>query len=423
MFEKHITRFLSLILMVLISVGFIAGVGSAADRIYISMSDYYEAQNVSDFIAKSTADSGFTPEQVQAVKDMSVFSCVETGASIDIYLTEEDKTNETPTRLYFLDSLNDGMDADNITVNTPTVKTVFDNTEDAENPVACETGDNKIESFSEPETITLDFVDILDQLAKQAGDEPFAEAAGLDENYKAILNILMSPVTVTVTEVWSSPLTFAMDGEPSYLNSEDTPTPSTVNEVNALIDLKNVLYIPSNLIPEISISGLTIQDIMSMRQYLTDDLSMDSFSDGPVLGTMDMYVTLKDRAKFDAFSGSYDKEITAEKEALTAALGSDMQLLTLYENYSFLALKDYADDVLYIGYLLMVVFLLVTVLVVLSTMSRLVEEERSQIACLKTLGYSSTRIIMKYVLFALIAMIVGAIVGYFVVVSDYTLIY
>ena len=55
-----------------------------------------------------------------------------------------------------------------------------------------------------------------------------------------------------------------------------------------------------------------------------------------------------------------------------------------------------------------------TALVTLSTMTRLLEEERPQIACLKTLGYSSFGIISKYVLFALVATGVGGGGGYFV---------
>ena len=62
----------------------------------------------------------------------------------------------------------------------------------------------------------------------------------------------------------------------------------------------------------------------------------------------------------------------------------------------------------------MVAFLLVTALVVLSTMTRLLEEERSQIACLKTLGYSSFGLISKYLLFALIATGIGGGGAYFV---------
>ena len=61
----------------------------------------------------------------------------------------------------------------------------------------------------------------------------------------------------------------------------------------------------------------------------------------------------------------------------------------------------------------MVVFLFVTILVVLSTMTRLLDEERGQIACLLTLGYSPFRIIFKYLLFALIGTVIGGFGAYF----------
>lgn len=62
----------------------------------------------------------------------------------------------------------------------------------------------------------------------------------------------------------------------------------------------------------------------------------------------------------------------------------------------------------------MVIFIAVTLLVVLSSMMRLVDEERAQIACLKTLGFSGFTIIMKYIFFALVALAVGGCVGFFV---------
>ena len=66
-----------------------------------------------------------------------------------------------------------------------------------------------------------------------------------------------------------------------------------------------------------------------------------------------------------------------------------------------------------IGIGLMVVFLFVTVLVVLSTVTRLLDEERSQIACLMTQGYSTARIIAKYLLFAFIGTAIGGVGAYF----------
>ncbi|MCD8286644.1 MAG: hypothetical protein LUD50_05410 [Clostridia bacterium] len=414
MFKQHAARFISVILIVLIAVGFISGLGSAGTKMTTSMTSYYQAQNVSDFIAKSTSDSGFTEDQIRAAEDTGLFSCVETGASIDVYIN---KTEDNPygqlTRLYFLDSLNDGLSADNMTVNTPETEAVYDAAGNASNPVAFETADNAITGYSALETIHLDFIDILDQLSRQNGS-----TEGLDDTSRQYLGELLTytDLDVTASQEWASPLTFALDGEPSYLNGLDSDTPVSVTAANDLIDLQNILYLPSSYIPEISLEGYS----PAMQQVIT---GLTGLSAGPLLGTMDMYATLIDRTVFDAFSSEYDAEIDADTASLAEAIGDDVQFITLSENYSFLSMYTYAKDVKGIGYIMMVVFLLVTVLIVLSTMSRLVEEERNQIACLKTLGYSSGNIISKYVLFAMAALAVGVAGGYFVGMGLSSLIY
>ncbi len=57
------------------------------------------------------------------------------------------------------------------------------------------------------------------------------------------------------------------------------------------------------------------------------------------------------------------------------------------------------------------IFFLVAALVALTTMTRMVEEERTLIGTYKALGYSQTRIASKYLLYALIASGVGSIIG------------
>ena len=56
-------------------------------------------------------------------------------------------------------------------------------------------------------------------------------------------------------------------------------------------------------------------------------------------------------------------------------------------------------------------FFVVAVLISLTTMTRMVEEERGLIGVYKALGYSRGRILSKYALYALAACVVGAIVG------------
>ena len=99
---------------------------------------------------------------------------------------------------------------------------------------------------------------------------------------------------------------------------------------------------------------------------------------------------------------------------MTEILGDDIRVLTLYDNYSFKSIISSADKVRGIGNILMIIFIAVTLLVVLSSMMRLMDEERSQIACLKTLGFGSVSIVMRYIIFALVALAAGGGVGFFV---------
>lgn len=67
MFRKQLTRLLSLIGVILISVGFVSGIGSPTDMIKDSIENYYKNQNVSDFIIKSQSGS-FSEEEINKIK-------------------------------------------------------------------------------------------------------------------------------------------------------------------------------------------------------------------------------------------------------------------------------------------------------------------------------------------------------------------
>ena len=62
-------------------------------------------------------------------------------------------------------------------------------------------------------------------------------------------------------------------------------------------------------------------------------------------------------------------------------------------------------------------FLLVAVLVCVTTMTRLIEEKRTEIATLKALGYGNGAIVMKYVIYSLLAAVAGSVVGIYAGVS------
>lgn len=344
MFKKHLIRLFSLIGIVLISIGFISGIGSPTDMIKDSINKYYKSQNVSDFIVKSKSGS-FTDEQISAVKSRYGDDNVESGMSFDIQ-----KDDKRSLRLYFLDF-------QNTDTNVWELVEGEEITRDDENCVYAEAKDNIIKGYSVGEKVEIDLTSTLKL--------PF--------EYK---------ITVTVKGIVRSPLTFGKDGEPSYNNSEDIEVPDNVADINKLDLLENILYCP---------------------------FEVCSF-----MPKGDLYIKVADRDLFDCYSSRYEKYVEEQKNELTEILGDDIRVLTLYDNYSFKSIISSADKVRGIGNILMIIFIAVTLLVVLSSMMRLMDEERSQIACLKTLGFGSVSIVMRYIIFALVALAAGGGVGFFV---------
>lgn len=72
---------------------------------------------------------------------------------------------------------------------------------------------------------------------------------------------------------------------------------------------------------------------------------------------------------------------------------------------------DNADRIRNIGQVFPVLFFLVAALISLTTMTRMVEEQRTQIGTLKALGYSKGSIAAKYLLYALLATLGGSFLG------------
>ena len=344
MFRHQLIRLLSLIGVILISIGFISGIGSPTDMIQDSIENYYRDRNVSDFIVKSKSGN-FTDDQISAVRAHYGANNVNTGLSVDMQTSEK-----RSLRLYFLDF--DAWD-----INVPELVDGEKVTGDESNCVYAEISDNVIKGYAVGENVEIDL----------------GKALNLPMEYQ---------LSVTVKGIVKSPLTFGKDGEPSYNNPEDTEVPDNMVKLGKLDLLENVLYCPSSLLP-VQVNG-------------------------------DLYITAEDRGLFASFSDGYKAYVEKEKSQLTALLGDDIEIITLYDNYSFKSVLSSADKVRGIGNILMMIFIAVSLLVVLSSMMRLMEEERAQIACLKTLGYSSFSIVARYLLFALVALLAGGGGGFFV---------
>lgn len=81
------------------------------------------------------------------------------------------------------------------------------------------------------------------------------------------------------------------------------------------------------------------------------------------------------------------------------------------DNPGYTGYGDDANRINKISQVFPVFFLLVAALVCLTTMTRMVEEQRTEIGTLKALGYSKSRIVAKYIIYATSASVLGTFFG------------
>lgn len=80
-------------------------------------------------------------------------------------------------------------------------------------------------------------------------------------------------------------------------------------------------------------------------------------------------------------------------------------------NAAYASVESDASSIEAIGYVFPAVFIVVAVLIGLTTITRMVEEERGLIGTYKSLGYSNAAIRHKYVVYALSACLIGGVAG------------
>ena len=81
------------------------------------------------------------------------------------------------------------------------------------------------------------------------------------------------------------------------------------------------------------------------------------------------------------------------------------------DNLGYSNIFDAIKTMSNISKLFPIIFYLVAVLISLTSMTRMIEEERIEIGTLKSLGYTDLQIIIKYILYAFLACIIGGILG------------
>jgi len=116
---------------------------------------------------------------------------------------------------------------------------------------------------------------------------------------------------------------------------------------------------------------------------------------------------------YEIYSEEYDDYLEELKEDISGEFDNLAYVSTRNENVGYLSFDNDSAIVDGIAKVFPVFFFMIAALVCSTTMTRMIDDERTQIGSFRALGYSSGVIMSKYVIYSGTAAIVGCIIGYF----------
>lgn len=159
----------------------------------------------------------------------------------------------------------------------------------------------------------------------------------------------------------------------------------------------------------------------------------------PVMSLLNTYYTRADivisgKEGLSAYSDEYEalvNEVTDRIEDYASTQSGTWYIQDRSGNPGYSDYSENTDRIAAVGDVFPLIFFIVAALVCLTTMTRMVEEQRIEMGTMKALGYGGWQIAMKYAVYAMSACIsggvVGAIIGFklfpYVIMKGYSIMY
>ena len=337
-------RFISILLMAFLGVGFFAGLRAASPDMIDTFNQFYEYNKVYDIQIVSTL--GLTDEDIEALKKVNevenVVGSFEKDGIIDI------DNKEIVTKLITIGEINKPILVDG---NMPK---------------------NDNECLVEEE--------FLKSNNKQIGDIVYVEIEDtIDDfgNKKSYLKNSKMKIVGTV----QSPLYISRDRGTSKLGTGK---------------VSYYMYIPKE---NINANDVYTSIYLRAKNEENYETSTQKYED---------YI---EEVKNNIEQIKDEREQSRKIKTLNGVETAKWYILDRNSNEGYVGFIQSTKSIAKISQVFPIVFFAVAALISLTSMTRMVEEQRTQIGTLKALGYSQLQIINKYILYASLASIIGGISG------------
>lgn len=384
--RKSFKRFLSITLIVLLGVGFFAGIRATSPDMKDTLSRYYKKNNMYDIELMS--NYGISQDDISKIRDKGYD--IEGSISFDVVVNNDDS-------LYAVKVMS------------------YDKNNDINKLVLLEgkMPSNSDECVIERNDYTEDY---------KIGDSIYLDSDDVKNKELKIVGIVKSPLYVSdergSTNLLTGKINYYLYTDISNFNAD------VYTEAYIDIDSDNDIF-DSKYEDEIDDYEKKLDDVTDTIGNSNYDKIIEQYEVGIDEATslyeenLDRYNDIKDVTYIDStVKDTMKRELDSAKvkiddlkKELDEVDDVEWYVLDLNSNAGYYSYDADAERIGNIAKVFPIVFFVVAILICLTTMTRMVEEERIQIGTLKSLGYDDVSISFKYVLYAMLATVIGSLVG------------
>ncbi len=365
-FKKNITRLIAIVAIVALGVGFLVGLLSSTPDLENSMNNYYNETNTYDILIKSTI--GFSKYDIESLKkDIDLIEYIEGYNQMD-YISSYN--NE---KIYIR-------------------KVMFDLSSQI----------NKIS--------------LIDGRLPTNNDECLVQNFGIFSKKNSIgKKMIVEEKEFTIVGVCNSPLYYYHFQEVSTIGdgSLDCIIYTEINDDSEITDISIRLKDSDNYHSFKDEYFKYIKPIEKQISDLSNKYLENRFNDlyNDFLEEFENNLLLQGYSQLEI-----SKMIELQKEEIRQNLLLELGQMKWYilnrnDNLSYTTYKSNAIKVQNVSIVFPFFFFFIAALISLTSVSRLVSEDRTSIGTLKSLGYSNIKILSKYIIYALFACLIGCILG------------
>ena len=383
--KKTFKKFLSILIIVLLGVGFYAGIKATSPNMKNTLDSYYKDVNFFDINILS--NYGISTDNINDLEDEGYV--VEGSYSLDAIVKNDDDY---------------------------AVKILSYNKDNKINKLVLEKGrlpENSEECVIEKYGVDAGF---------DIGDKIKVDDGSLNNKEMIITGIVQSPLYISLERDTTKLLSGMID---FYIYVYEDNFNSDVYS-NVYVDLEIDDSIFSNsyddkIIKEKKKLKKLVKTFESEKynEIVTDGREkIDSFKSLLAANEKNAEVLLNNPYVLESEKNKIRKELEEAKEEIkkyeeefNSLDAVSWYVLGIDSNVGFYQYDQDTIRITNIAKVFPLVFFVVAILICLTTMTRMVEEERGQIGTLKSLGYEDRSIMFKYILYALLATVIGSLIG------------